>query len=262
VPSPDVGVPSERAQEARRRVLSNRRHSSAGRRFWELSGGVLFCPCGRRIAAHTAPKKGNYDFYYVCGLRRSNHKECEHGTKYHRAEEPEKKVRALVLGFVSKPDEVRRRVEEYVRSERNRLSHASRELDGWERRMRDVERRCSNLIDLAADETFSREDLTAKLDGLDREREATANEIAARRTVSEDMAKLEELPELAESLAQDLPYLLDRRRVGRDYETSGAERTPENPLGLYKLTPDRIWYLPEEDVARREQEAEDERAAR
>jgi hypothetical protein len=50
--------------------------------------------------------------------------------------------------------------------------------------------------------------------------------------------------------------------VGRDYETSAAERTPENPLGLYKLTRDRIWYLPEEDVARREQEGEDERATR
>jgi hypothetical protein len=81
-------------------------------------------------------------------------------------------------------------------------------------------------------------------------------------TVSEDMAKLEELPELAKSLARDLPYLLDRRQVVKDYVTSGAERTPENPLGLYKLTPDRIWYLPEEDVVRRGQEAEDERAAR
>jgi hypothetical protein len=214
------------------------------------------------MAAHTAPRKGNYDFFYVCGLRRSNHKGYEHGTRYHRAEETERKVRALVLGFVSKPDEIRRCVEEYVRSERNHLSHASRELDGCERRMSDVERRYSNLVDLAADETSSREYLTAKLDGLDREREATANEIAARRTVSEDMAKLEERPELAESLAQDLPYLLDRRRVGRDYETSEAERTPENPLGLYKLTRDRIWYLPEEDVARREQEGEDERATR
>ncbi len=210
------------------------------------------------MAAHTAPRKGSYDFYYVCALRRSNHKKCAHGVKYHRAEEIERKVRALVLGFLSRPDEVRRRTEEYVRSERDRLSHASRELDAWEQRMRDVERRRSNLIDFAADGTISREDLKAKLDGLDREREATANEIAARRTISDDMAKLEEPPDLAESLARDLPYLLDRRRMFRDYETM----PPENPLGLCKLTPDRIRHLPKEEAARREQEAEGERAAR
>jgi hypothetical protein len=48
-----------------------------------------------------------------------------------------------------------------------------------------------------------------------------------------------------------LPYLLDRRRVVRDYEMLPAERTPENPLGLYKPTSDRIRFLPEEEVIRR-----------
>ncbi|MCA1717012.1 MAG: recombinase family protein, partial [Actinobacteria bacterium] len=63
VPIPDPGIPREHVQEARRRVLNNRAHSSAGRRYWELSGGILFCPCGRRMAAHTVPRKGKHDFY-------------------------------------------------------------------------------------------------------------------------------------------------------------------------------------------------------
>ena len=67
---------------------------------------------------------------------------------------------------------------------------------------------------------------------------------------------------LAESLARDLPYLLDSRRAVRDHETSAPERAQENPLALYKLTPDRIRHLPQEEVERREREAEDERAAR
>jgi hypothetical protein len=73
---------------------------------------------------------------------------------------------------------------------------------------------------------------------------------------------LKELPAFAESLARDLPYLLDSRRAVRDHETSAPERTQENPLGPYTLAPDRIRHLPEEEVERREREAEDERAAR
>jgi DNA invertase Pin-like site-specific DNA recombinase len=75
-------------------------------------------------------------------------------------------------------------------------------------------------------------------------------------------ADFEVLPEFAASLARDLPHLTDSLRVIRDYETIGAERTEENPFGIYKLTPDRIWHLPAEEVERREREAEDERAAR
>src|SRR5918997_4326981 len=161
------------------------------------------------MAAHTAPRKGNPGFYYVCGLRRSNHGTCEYGAKYHRAAETERKVRALVLGFLSRPEEVRRRAEEYVESERGRLSRLGRELSGWEGRLADTERRRSALIDLAADGTITREDLRAKLSELDKEREACREEIRALREGSEELEKLESLPEFAESLARDLPHLLE-----------------------------------------------------
>ncbi|HET7271557.1 MAG TPA: recombinase family protein [Rubrobacter sp.] len=262
VPIPAAGVPRGHAEEARRTMLNNRAHSNAGRRFWELSGGILYCPCGRRMAAHTAPRKGNASFYYVCGLRRSNHGTCEHGVRYHRAEETERKVRALVLGFLSQPEEIRRRAEEYVESERGRLSRVGRDLSGWEGRLADTERRRSALIDLAADGTISHEDLRTKLSGLNAEREAIKPEIEALREGSEELERLEDLPQFAESLARDLPHLIDSRPVVRDYETIGPERTEEDPLGIYTLTPDRIRRLSEEGVARREREVEDERAAK
>src|SRR5215204_4994293 len=94
---------------SRRRVLGNRAPSNAGRRFWELSGGVLFCPCGRRMAAHTVTRRrGHPSYYYVCGLRRSGQGPCEHGASYHHAEETERKVRALVLGFLRRSGDVPR----------------------------------------------------------------------------------------------------------------------------------------------------------
>ena len=263
VPIPDAGVPKEQVQGPRRRVLGNRAPSNAGRRFWELSGGVLFCPCGRRMAAHTVTRrKGHPSYYYVCGLRRSGQGPCEHGASYHRAEETERKVRALVLGFLGRPEEVRRRAEEYVQSERGRLTRAGRELSGWEGRLADTQRRRSALIDLAADGTITREDLRDKLAELDKERDACREEIRALGESQERLEELEELPEMAEGLARDLPYLLDRRRVVRDYETVPAERTADNPLGIYTLTSDRIRHLPEEEVERKEREAEDKRSAR
>jgi hypothetical protein len=50
--------------------------------------------------------------------------------------------------------------------------------------------------------------------------------------------------------------------VIREYETIGAERTPENPLGIYTLTPERIRLLPEEEIAKRRRAAEVARGAR
>jgi hypothetical protein len=59
-----------------------------------------------------------------------------------------------------------------------------------------------------------------------------------------------------------LPYLVDRMPGICEYETIGAERTPENPLGLYTLTPERIRFLSKEEVAARRQAAEAARGAR
>jgi chromosome segregation ATPase len=157
---------------------------------------------------------------------------------------------------------VKRRAEAYVKSERGSLSRARREFDCREGRLADTERRRSALIDLAADGTITRNDLRTKLAELDREREACHEEIRVLRESREELEALETLPELAEQYARDLPYLLNLRRVVKNYESIGAERTPENPLGTYKLTPDAIRYLSDKEVQRREREAEEKRATR
>ena len=76
------------------------------------------------------------------------------------------------------------------------------------------------------------------------------------------MRELEELPLLVEEYLKDLPHLVDRMPVIREYKTIGAERTPDNPLGTYTLTPERIRFLPEEEVAARRRAAEAARGAR
>src|SRR3712207_1588756 len=76
------------------------------------------------------------------------------------------------------------------------------------------------------------------------------------------LRELAELPVLVEEYLKDLPYLVDRMPVIREYETAGAERTPENLLGIFTLTPDRIRSLSEEEVASRRRAAETARGAR
>ena len=61
---------------------------------------------------------------------------------------------------------------------------------------------------------------------------------------------------------RDLPHLVGRESVVREYETVGAGRTEENPLGLYKLTRESIRYLGEEELEAKRREAEEEQAAR
>ena len=55
---------------------------------------------------------------------------------------------------------------------------------------------------------------------------------------------------------------MDRVPLIHEYETVGAERTPENPLGIYTLTPERIRCLPEEELVAKRRTAEAARGAR
>ena len=101
-----------------------------------------------------------------------------------------------------------------------------------------------------------------KLDAVREERSG----LEARLTLLADgerrLRELEELPALVEEYLGDLPYLVDRMPVIREYGTSAPERTKDNPLGIYTLTPERIRCLPDEEVAARRRAAEAARGAR
>jgi len=99
-------------------------------------------------------------------------------------------------------------------------------------------------------------------DTLRTEREDLEARLAMLADGESRLRELEELPALLDEYLKDLPYLVDRMPVIREYETVGAERTPENPLGIYTLTPERVRLLSEEEVAGRRRAAEAARGAR
>ncbi len=66
VPVPVAGVPREVVDAARAAIKDNRPSSNAGRRFWQLSGGVMHCSeCGNALAPQTSKRKGGRDYFYL-----------------------------------------------------------------------------------------------------------------------------------------------------------------------------------------------------
>ncbi len=104
--------------------------------------------------------------------------------------------------------------------------------------------------------------LREKLDALAEKRE----DLEARLSVLADgearLRELEELPGLVEEYLRDLPKLLGPEVRVREYEAVPAERTPDNPHGVYTLTPDRIRYLTGGELADKRLAAEAARGAR
>jgi site-specific DNA recombinase len=121
VPVPDSGIPREVVDAARARVENNRAPSHAGRRFWELSGGIVRCgACSGGMDNRTMSNKvrGVTYFYYKC---RKNH---FHGNgacpnrKNYRAPELERDVWQFVSGLRQDPDRIRQGFEEMIALER------------------------------------------------------------------------------------------------------------------------------------------------
>jgi hypothetical protein len=54
VPVPDFGIPRERVDTARETLRGNSVPPSAGRRVWQISGGIAKCKeCGRNMMIHS-----------------------------------------------------------------------------------------------------------------------------------------------------------------------------------------------------------------
>jgi hypothetical protein len=68
---------------------------------------------------------------------------------------------------------------------------------------------------------------------------------------------------MVEEYLRDLPHLLGLKPVVHEYETSAPEPTDGDPLGaVYTITPERIRYLPKEELAEKRHAVEEKRARR
>jgi hypothetical protein len=269
LPVPDAGIPREVAERARRNVELRLPPPKAGRRVWELSDGFAVCAeCGRGLSGHTvAPKgrkRGPYH-YYLCTRKVEEKRRSGCPNRNHRAEDLEERVRDFALRLIENPDTLREEVEQQVRAERESKPwlRDAREAASARQRLAKLELVEDNYRDQQAEGLITMTKLREKLDAVREECEGLEARLAMLADGERKLRELEELPALVEEYLGDLPDLIEGTTIHiQEYETVLPERTPENPLGIYKLTPERIRKRAPEELEELRRARERERGER
>lgn len=157
---------------------------------------------------------------------------------------------------------MREQVNKQLDSERAALATAGRGVAGIRKRLDALRQERDGFISRAARVvSFTDEDLDQALSGLDERRATLQKELAGAEDHAGRLRRLEEVAALVESYLADLPWLLgDLAEPNiREYETVGAEKTSDNPLGVYTLTPERVLQRTREELEKLRREAEEER---
>jgi site-specific DNA recombinase len=215
VPVPDAGVPREIVDRARASIENNERCSSAGRRFWELSGGIFRCPeCRRALVATTARKglKGarRLLFYYQCATRRQTGKHACSFSRSVNAHKAEAVVWEAVSSLLTDPASLRQDLQAMIEREHKTYGHPDAEARAWAEKLVELERRRDRYQEMFAAEAMTLDELRAKLEVVEETRETAKRELAAlagRRERLEEMERDRDL--ILESYAALAPEALD-----------------------------------------------------
>ena len=187
-------APRELVEAARVALRDNRVPSTAGRRFWELSGGgILRCAlCGGRMAPHSFKKPSGRRYYYYRCAKRWQERACKHG-KTHDAKDLEDLVWSLVSDTLKDPEQLRDDLDTMIEQERSagRRGDPKRETRTWLDRLSEVDRKRSAYQDQQAEGLITLEELRAKLAGLEETRETAHRELEALRNQEERITGLE-----------------------------------------------------------------------
>jgi site-specific DNA recombinase len=192
VPVPDPGIPKEWVLAARKIIENNEKVSNCGRRFWELTGGVLRCAaCGSAMATNfITPRQTGY---YRCGKRyRLGKHACSQG-KNLRAEKTEKIIWEFVSGVLKDPQRLRRGLDEML--DRERLS-ASRgpyeEEEVWIKKLSELEVQEERLLDLYLDGKLETGRYGARVSQFKQTRKTIEEELGRIRDRASHISRLEQ----------------------------------------------------------------------
>jgi recombinase-like zinc beta ribbon protein len=215
VPVPDAGVPREIVDRARASIENNERCSSAGRRFWELSGGIFRCPECRRALVATTARKGLKEarrllFYYQCATRRQTGKHACSFSRSVNAHKAEAVVWEAVSSLLTDPASLRQDLQAMIEREHKTYGHPDAEARAWAEKLVELERRRDRYQEMFAAEAMTLDELRAKLEVVEETRETAKRELAAlagRRERLEEMERDRDL--ILESYAALAPEALD-----------------------------------------------------
>jgi hypothetical protein len=223
VPVPDPGIPREWVLGARDAIKDNERVSNCGRRFWELTGGVLRCAaCGGAMATnYMIPRQTGY---YRCGKRyRLGKYACSQG-KHFRAEEPEALVWQFVSGILKDPAKLRRGIDKMLDEMKTLVSRSPGEdEESWLKKLAELESREERLLDLY---------LEGKLE-VSRYESRVSQLKQSRKTIEEELGRIRDRTAHIERVEQDRDALLSY------YSQLAVERLdelePEERNRIYRM---------------------------
>lgn len=221
---PDAGIPREWVDAAREAVKDNRVPSSAGHRFWELSGGVFCCGgCGRRMFTNTVnPARGHH--YYRCPSRLHDGKEACAVSKNFRADNVEPMVWNFVSGLLRDPERVRVALDAMIERECKTLrGDPEREAKVWLDKLAKADEERRGYQRLAAKGLMTDGELSRALAELEETHETARRNLQSLSQRREKIVELErDKDALLDSYAGMVPEALD-------------SLTPEERHQIYKM---------------------------
>jgi len=201
VPVPDAGIPLQVVLGARRRIENNepteRRHgpSTNAGRFWELSGGILFCSeCGRRMQPHTVkkPREGTKpNFYYRCQSTTSGKADRCSMKKHINADKIEREVWKTVRGVMDDKPYVLGKLEEHFAQKRGDLSRLGADAASLIKRLHRIEERWTKVKLAYEADALTIADLKARRTELDAERRKIERELKRATNRKAELEKLD-----------------------------------------------------------------------
>jgi site-specific DNA recombinase len=213
---PDSGVPRELVEAAKAVVEKSRKPAHAGRRFWQLTGGVAYCgECGGTMGASHSTKtdKGrSYSYDYYCCTHRSKHgtDACANAHRP-RACDLEEPVWDLVSGLLKDPGRLRAGLERLIEEERRSTrDDPNKEAQTWAKKLAEVDRKRGAYQDQQAEGLITLDELRGKLAALEERRSVALAELESIRGRREYMERLEnDAAALLEHYAGTVPEALD-----------------------------------------------------
>jgi hypothetical protein len=185
-------------EAARYRIRNNKPSSKNGDRFWELSGGILFCEeCGNRMQTHTSRRDDKAYPYYRCTTK-SDSSDCG---SYINAGALEAEVWEAVLRTMDDKGYVLRKAREHFEKRRRELSRLGADAVKLTKRLEAIETSWVKFQRAYEADAISVADLAVRREELDTERERVKGVLE--KAVDRD-AELERLSEQERAVIERL----------------------------------------------------------
>jgi site-specific DNA recombinase len=178
IPVPDSGIPREWVLAAREAIKDNQKISNCGRRFWELTGGVLRCAgCGYAMGTNFIIDRGTG--YYRCGRRYRLGVDACSQSKTLRAVETEALVWGFVSGVLKDPTRLELGLNRMIEQEKALGSRGSGDYSkAWLKKLSELEVQEERLLDLYLEGKLEMDRYEKRLTQIKLSRSAVEEELA------------------------------------------------------------------------------------